>query len=202
MSTQIIVMIFGKEYNYAGSAQNSKGASPSPKWNSLDQDRIKFWINLIMIGFSTILGAGYPQVGSIIGLVGSILGLFMMYAIPVAVYLKRYLLELSNPSLVEALDQNRIKTVRVARDFKTPKIAVIEEFDSELESELEAQSGSKRLTKNSIEDKIQEMRNKLRNQRHKEPLAIRKYTILIRTILSKSLYREEDNISKNTDACK
>lgn len=68
------------------------------------------WLNLGLIGFNTLLGALYPQVGSIIGLLGGILGLNLMYIIPIALYLKRYMLEISNPELVEALDCNRIKT--------------------------------------------------------------------------------------------
>ena len=37
----------------------------------------------VLIGINTVLGAWYPEVGSIIGLLGSILGLNLMYIIPI-----------------------------------------------------------------------------------------------------------------------
>ena len=125
-------------------------------------------LNLILLGLNTVLGAGYPQVGSVIGLVGSILGLNLMYIIPIAVYLKRYLLEISEPKLVEALDWNRIKSVRHKNKFTTPKIAIFEEPTSDEESQDDIQSG-RRATKNTpLEEKIQQLRNKLERRRNQQ----------------------------------
>lgn len=77
------------------------------------------FINFFMIAFNVVLAAVYPQVGSIIGILGSFLCLNIIYLIPISVYLKRYYLEISHPELVEALDWNKIKTAKQLPNDKT-----------------------------------------------------------------------------------
>ena len=89
-------------------------------------DTQKKLMYLLLIGINTVLGACYPEVGSVIGLLGSILGLGLMYIIPIAVYLKRYYLEVTTPQLVEALDWNKIKWIDKSKVFETPKIVIYE----------------------------------------------------------------------------
>jgi hypothetical protein len=85
--------------------------------------------NAVILVIATIVGATYPQVGSILGYVGSFIGLGLIYVIPIAVYLKRYRLEMEDPNLVKALDENRIKTVQNGKDnLVSPKIAVDEGY--------------------------------------------------------------------------
>jgi len=122
-------------------------------------------LNFTLIGFNTILGATYPQVGSIIGLLGSILGLNLMYIIPIAVYLKRYLLEISNHNLVEALDWNRIKTVHAKATKVTPKIAIYEDSEAISDNNTEDIAESDKGVDVSIKQKIKRMREKIQNKR-------------------------------------
>lgn len=91
-----------------------------------------------------------------------------MYIIPIAVYLKRYYLELSEPKLVEALDWNRIKSVRHQNKFTTPKIAIFEEPSSDEESQDDIQSGRRAHKNTTIEEKIQQLRNKLERRRNQQ----------------------------------
>jgi hypothetical protein len=83
--------------------------------------------NAVILLMATTVGATYPQVGSILGYVGSFIGLGLIYVIPIAVYLKRYRLEMEDPNLVKALDENRIKTVQNGKNPPTsPQIAIEE----------------------------------------------------------------------------
>lgn len=131
--------------------------------------RQKILLNIVLIGFNTVLGALYPQVGSFIGLVGSILGLNLMYIIPISVYLKRYYLEIITPELAEALDHNQIQIINQHSKFITPQIAIIQESESESEESDDKQSGSKAgINTNHIESKILELKKKLQRRREKQ----------------------------------
>jgi len=76
--------------------------------------------NASLLLIATIIGATFPQVGSILGYVGGFVGLGLIYIIPIAVYLKRYKLKLEDPQLVEALDNNKIKTVHKMKRGNNP----------------------------------------------------------------------------------
>lgn len=52
--------------------------------------------NVWVLGLSSIVGASYPQIGSLLGIVGSVLGLFLMYLLPIAVYLRMYYLSITD----------------------------------------------------------------------------------------------------------
>ena len=80
--------------------------------------------NATIILLATIIGATFPQVGSILGYVGGFIGLGLIYVIPIAVYLKRYKINLENPRLVHALDNNLVKTASDEDGLTSPKIAV------------------------------------------------------------------------------
>jgi hypothetical protein len=67
--------------------------------------------NLVMLLITTIIGATYPHVGSILGKVGALCGLFMMYILPIIVHLRRQAHMIRNPSLALALHENRIKSI-------------------------------------------------------------------------------------------
>jgi hypothetical protein len=45
----------------------------------------------------------YPKVGSILGKIGSIAGLLIVYILPVITYLKKYRTELMHPLLAKAI---------------------------------------------------------------------------------------------------
>lgn len=82
--------------------------------------------NAALILIATIIGATFPKVGSILGYVGGFVGLGLIYIIPIAVFLKRYKMNLEQPKIVQALDENRIKTVsKKATNFSSPKIGVV-----------------------------------------------------------------------------
>jgi hypothetical protein len=54
-----------------------------------------------------ILSIVYPEVGRLGGIVGSITGLFSIYALPTITNLKATYLEIQHPVLAEALKQNK-----------------------------------------------------------------------------------------------
>lgn len=79
--------------------------------------------NAVLILIATLIGTTFPKVGSILGYVGGFVGLGLIYIIPIAVYLKRYKMNLENPRIVRALDQNLIKTVQ-NNGITSPKVMV------------------------------------------------------------------------------
>jgi hypothetical protein len=85
---------------------------------------VGYLFNAAVIVAATIVGATFPKVGSILGYVGSFIGLALIYIIPISVYLKRYRLRMEDPDLVKALDENRIETDHGRKnDPASPKIA-------------------------------------------------------------------------------
>ena len=80
--------------------------------------------------FATAVGILYPQVGSILGYIGAFCGLFLIYIIPISVYLKRYKLNLAHPEIVRALEDNRIESVvpsssSAQNDITSPKFVIL-----------------------------------------------------------------------------
>lgn len=45
----------------------------------------------------------YPQVGSILGKIGAVAGLLIVYILPVITYLKKYRTEIEHPLLAKAI---------------------------------------------------------------------------------------------------
>ena len=93
--------------------------------------------NAALILIATAIGATFPKVGSILGYVGGFVGLGLIYIIPIAVYLKRYKMNLEQPQIVQALDENRIKTIpRKSYEVTSPKIGVVSPTSRKRASEL------------------------------------------------------------------
>ena len=44
--------------------------------------------NIVLLTITTLIGGGYPKLGNILSFVGSFLGLFLIYILPISVYLK------------------------------------------------------------------------------------------------------------------
>lgn len=67
----------------------------------------------------------YPNVGSILGKIGSIAGLLIVYILPVITYLKKLRTELEHPLLAKAIEQDQfeIRTTGQA-SLKSPKIVI------------------------------------------------------------------------------
>ena len=111
--------------------------------------------NTILILTATLTGALFPKIGTILGFLGGFIGLVLMYIIPIAVFLKRYELQLFNERLPDLpnegtlleSEQDYLITSRMAISL-SPKVAslnrssqIISEKDEE-ESTLSQQANS------------------------------------------------------------
>ena len=85
------------------------------------------FFNGAVLLFCTVVGATYPNVGSIMGILGAFSGLMMMYILPIVTYLKRRHLEYKSPEIVLALDENRLTNIH-DKDMlmKSPQIGIIQ----------------------------------------------------------------------------
>ena len=61
---------------------------------------------LILLAIPCAVTIFYPHIASILGLVGSIAGLIIVYVLPVITYLKKIKTECEHPILAKAIDQN------------------------------------------------------------------------------------------------
>lgn len=68
--------------------------------------------NLVFLAMATCVGAFYPKVGDILGIVGAICGLAMMYIFPIITHLKRTYILITNPELGRAIDENRVEGMK------------------------------------------------------------------------------------------
>lgn len=67
----------------------------------------------------------YPKVGSILGKIGSIAGLLIVYILPVITYLKKFRTELEHPLLAKAIQSDMYEYRTTGQiDIKSPKIVV------------------------------------------------------------------------------
>jgi hypothetical protein len=68
----------------------------------------------------------YPKVGSILGKIGSIAGLLIVYILPVITHLKKFKTELVHPLLAKAIqnDQYEFRTSGTIDINKSPKIVI------------------------------------------------------------------------------
>ena len=62
-----------------------------------------FYLNATISIFPLLFALFYPNIGTILGLVGSISGFLMIYTIPVFTYLKMKRLEIESPLLAAAI---------------------------------------------------------------------------------------------------
>jgi hypothetical protein len=74
----------------------------------------------------------YPKIASILGLIGSIAGLFIVYILPVITHLKKFKTEIEHPLLAKAIaeDQYEFRTTGVVAENKSPKIAIRRELET------------------------------------------------------------------------
>ena len=64
--------------------------------------------NFVMSLPSVILSIWFPNVGSLLGICGSYLGIFTIYLLPIALHLRRTYLEIYNPILLKMLEKKLI----------------------------------------------------------------------------------------------
>ncbi|CAI2365038.1 unnamed protein product [Moneuplotes crassus] len=86
--------------------------------------------NATLLIVATIIGATFPKVGSILGYVGGFIGLGLIYIIPISLFLKRYKLQIEDPNLVEALDNNTVRSVKRKNPEFSPKLVIEESSTS------------------------------------------------------------------------
>jgi len=82
-------------------------------------------INFINLFIPTMITIFYPKVGSILGQIGSIAGLFIVYILPVITYLKKFRTELEHPLLAKAIADDMYEFKNTGHiDMKSPKIVI------------------------------------------------------------------------------
>lgn len=73
-------------------------------------DNLRFHsISTLQLLLPLLFALVYPNVGTILALVGSIAGFFIIYLLPPMVHLNRLKIKIENPLLSEALDMKKIK---------------------------------------------------------------------------------------------
>jgi ABC-type xylose transport system permease subunit len=60
-------------------------------------DKIFYGVNIVILLVPALITIFYPKIGSILGLIGAIAGLFIVYILPVITHLKKYRTELEHP---------------------------------------------------------------------------------------------------------
>jgi hypothetical protein len=77
----------------------------------------KFFLLNVSISIVPLASAlFYPKIGTIISIVASISGFFMIYLVPVFCYMKMKLLEIKHPLLAVALQENEVAFVVPGRN--------------------------------------------------------------------------------------
>jgi hypothetical protein len=72
-------------------------------------DGIRFKIlNIVLLLPPLALSMFYPQIGSVLGYMGSCCALLMMYILPISVHLTRIKLSILQPDILQAVDDKRI----------------------------------------------------------------------------------------------
>ena len=80
-------------------------------------------ISLLMV--PTLVAIIYPKVASVLGIIGSVAGLIIVYILPVITYLKKVKTECENPILAKALDKNMYEVNQnTSHLHMSPKIVV------------------------------------------------------------------------------
>ena len=88
-------------------------------------DRIFYPLNFTILLVPALITIFYPQIGSILGLIGAVAGLFIVYILPVITHLKKVRTEIEHPLLAQAIaaDQYEYRTTGTT-EFKSPKIVI------------------------------------------------------------------------------
>lgn len=66
-------------------------------------DKIFYGVNVVILIVPALITIFYPKIGSILGNIGAIAGLFIVYILPVITHLKKYRTELEHPMLAKAI---------------------------------------------------------------------------------------------------
>ena len=84
--------------------------------------KIFYSVNFVILFVPTMITIFYPKIGSILGSIGAVAGLLIVYILPVITHLKKMRTELEHPLLAKAIqdDQYEFKTTGNV----TPKIAI------------------------------------------------------------------------------
>lgn len=92
-------------------------------------DRIFYPLNFTILLVPALITIFYPKIGSILGLIGAVAGLFIVYILPVITHLKKVRTEIEHPLLAQAIaaDQYEYRTTGV-NEFKSPKIVIRREI--------------------------------------------------------------------------
>ena len=87
-------------------------------------------MNITIIIIPLLFTLFYPNIGTILGYVGAVTGLLIMYILPVMVHLKRMKTRITNPLLAEAIDNNAfIARGKVTVGAPTsPKLRIRDDF--------------------------------------------------------------------------
>jgi Transmembrane amino acid transporter protein len=88
-------------------------------------NKIFYSVNLVNLLVPALVTIFYPKIGSILGSIGAIAGLFIVYVLPVITHLKKFRTEIEHPLLAQAIasDQYEFRTTG-ANEFKSPKIVI------------------------------------------------------------------------------
>jgi len=80
-------------------------------------------VSLLMV--PTFVAIFYPKVASVLGIIGAIAGLLIVYILPVITYLKKVKTECEHPLLAKAIHKNEYEVKDIAHDLNvSPKITV------------------------------------------------------------------------------
>ena len=63
-------------------------------------------VNVVILLIPAAITIFYPKIGSILGYIGSVAGLLIVYILPVMTYLKKYKTELTHPLLAKAIEND------------------------------------------------------------------------------------------------
>ena len=93
-------------------------------------DKIFYGVNVVILIVPALITIFYPKIGSILGNIGAIAGLFIVYILPVITHLKKYRTELEHPMLAKAIQEDQYEfrnsgaSAGNNTEFKSPKIAI------------------------------------------------------------------------------
>ena len=65
--------------------------------------KIFYGVNFTILVIPTVITIFYPKIASILGSIGAIAGLFIVYILPVITHLKKFRTELEHPLLAKAI---------------------------------------------------------------------------------------------------
>jgi hypothetical protein len=101
-------------------------------------------VNVVGLLVPTLITIFYPKIGSILGSIGAVAGLLIVYILPVITHLKKFRTQLEHPELARAIqeDQYEFRTIGISSQSKSPKIVI--------RRALERQSSNKRSDSASL----------------------------------------------------